>query len=71
LRREFTGKPDAGKLHVRFDEGGGVNPPLLYWLPFDHLATFSYIRRQLDAVSVLERLVRLLSELIGFRADLK
>ncbi len=22
LRREFPGEPDAGKLHVRFDEGG-------------------------------------------------
>jgi len=23
LRRKFTGEPDAGKLHVRFDEGRG------------------------------------------------
>ena len=23
LRRKFTGEPDAGKLHVRFNEGRG------------------------------------------------
>jgi len=25
-RRELTGKPDAGKPHVRFDEGRGYGP---------------------------------------------
>ena len=24
---KFTGKPDAGNLHVRFDEGEGLFPP--------------------------------------------
>jgi hypothetical protein len=27
---KFTGKPDAGNPHVRFDEGEGL-PSLLYW----------------------------------------
>ena len=31
-RREFSGKPDAGNPHVRFDEGEGVSPFLLYCL---------------------------------------
>ena len=31
LRRQMTGKPDAGDPHVRFDEGEG-NPSLLYRL---------------------------------------
>jgi hypothetical protein len=30
IERETIGKPDAGNLPVRFDEGGGF-PPLLYF----------------------------------------
>ena len=29
LMMKFIGKPYAGKLHVRFDEGGGGNPTAL------------------------------------------
>jgi len=35
LMMKFIGKPYAGKLHVRFDEGAGMAsslPALLYWL---------------------------------------
>ena len=28
LRREFSGEPDAGNLHIRFDEGGRKPQPL-------------------------------------------
>jgi hypothetical protein len=27
---KFKGKPDAGNPHVRFEEGEGVSPSLLY-----------------------------------------
>jgi len=30
LSEKFKGKPDAGNLHVRFDEGEGLDPSLLY-----------------------------------------
>ena len=37
-KRRQLRKPDAGNLHVRFDEGegGGIRaaPSLLYWLEF-------------------------------------
>jgi len=29
---KFKGKPDAGNPPVRFDEGEGPDPSLLYWL---------------------------------------
>src|ERR1700733_14189366 len=43
LRREFSGEPDVGNLHLRFDEGRvgrGLPSPslLLYWLRSEPLA---------------------------------
>src|ERR1700677_1653785 len=38
LRRENSGKPDAGNRHVRFDEGGGgreTGPSATLPFPFD------------------------------------
>ncbi len=36
---KFKGKPDAGNPHVRFDEGEGAIPSLLYCLWFQQLFT--------------------------------